>query len=283
MEERMYTEEEMQQKVREATHPHPHTMVTQPQPIKSPEAALTKHRSNTSMQVQRSYLTTPGLEDLTVQEDLLLGRWRLVQHSSTIDGQAGQWNNNLSEEIRNYLDLVVLKISPSRAYFDENRKLRCMSRNGTHSTSGRQCWGCPLAQWGEDGEPPPCSRGYTLICWDPTEEALCLIGALRTGVPPIRLYFSKLDRKKTPPFHFLTRFTAREEKGPKGKYMVINPEIIEELDQAKKDHYYQLYQALATVRIVEVEEPSFDAYGEDEPPEDFWQEGPEYEQQQQPF
>jgi hypothetical protein len=188
-----------------------------------------------------------------------------VQYSSTIEGRPGQWNNNLSEEIRNYLELVVLKISPSRAYFNQDRKLLCMSRNSIHSTSGRQCWGCKFAQWGQKGEPSPCSRGYTLICWDPESEKLCLIGALRTGVPPIKLYFSQLNDRQTPPFFFLTRFTAREEKGPKGKYMVIKPEILEEVPEEDKERYFSLYKALATVRIVEVEEPAWEEEGLEEP------------------
>jgi hypothetical protein len=181
------------------------------------QKVLTTTRQEPQLPVQRHYSGVPGLEDLTMEEDLLLGRWRLVQYSSTIDGKPGQWNNSLSEEIRNSLELVVLKISPSRAMFSVERKLLCTSRNGIYSTSGRHCWGCKYAQWSAKGDPPPCSRGYTLICWDPPEAKLCLIGALRTGVPPIKLYFSQLHDKQTPPFQFLTRFTAREEKGPKGE------------------------------------------------------------------
>lgn len=280
MEGKMYTEEELQQAVREATHPHPLSMDTPAGQLAARTAVPATRPRQATTPVVRRHLAIPGLEDLTMEEDLLLGRWRLVQYSSTIDGKPGQWNNNLTEEIRNYLELVVLKITPSRAYFSEDRKLLCMSRNGTHSMTGKPCWGCRFAQWGDEGEPSPCSRGYTMICWDPKAECLCLIGALRTGVPPVKLYFSKLHHRGIAPFQFLTRFTAREEKGDKGKYMVIQPEIVAELTKEDQERYYSLYQALATVRIVEVEEPSWEevepagpGHSVPPPPEEaFWQE-----------
>jgi hypothetical protein len=164
--------------------------------------------------------------------------------------------------------------------FSKERKLLCMSRDSIYSTSGRRCWGCKYAQWGEKGEPSPCSRGYTLVCWDPKAEKLCLLGALRTGVPPIKLYFSQLHDRGMPPFQFLTKFTSKEERGPKGKYMVIQPEIASEVSKEDQERYYTLYKSLATVRIVEPTEPSWeeegppepDYYGPPPPPEEFWQE-----------
>jgi hypothetical protein len=283
MEERMYTEEEMQQKVREATHPHPHTMVTQPQQTMQQTALARQRPAALPTTIEKHYLSIEGLEDLTLEEDLVLPRWRIVQYSSTIEGKPGQFNNNLTEEVRSMLELIVLKITPSRAMFDANRKLVCMSRNAQVSTSGKSCLGCPYAQWGANNEPPACSRGYTLVCLDPTDDTMCLLGAMRTSVPPVKLYFSGLNHQKTPPFHHLTQFIAEDTPGPKGKYFVLKPKLNGELSPEDKAAAREKYQFLATVHITEVEEPSYDEYGEDEPPESFWQEGPEYEQQQQPF
>jgi len=217
------------------------------------------------MPVLRRNLDIEGLEDLTIEEDLILPRWRMVQYSSTIEGQPGQFNNNLTGEVRNHLDLVVLKITPSRARFDDERNLACMSRNGYFSTGGQSCLDCEFSQWGPNGEPPECSRGYTMICLDPRDNSLCLLGALRTSVPAVKRYNSLLAHKKRSPFHFLTRFTAQDTVGPKGKYFVLNIELLGENDPDKTRQYREQYQALAHVRIAEVEEPVY----EEPPVEDF--------------
>ena len=220
--------------------------------------------SRQTMLVPRHTLTIEGLEDLTMEEDLILPRWRIVQYSSTIEGKPGQFNNNLTGEIRDYLELVVLKVTPSRARFDDERNLVCISRNGYFSTSGQSCLDCEFSQWGPNGEPPDCSRGYTLICLDPRDDSLCLVGALRTSVPSVKRYNSLLAHKKRPPFAFLTRFTAKDTVGPKGKYFVLNLELAAENLPDKVSQYRQRYQALANVRITEAEEPIYEEPLEEE-------------------
>jgi hypothetical protein len=188
----------------------------------------------------------------------------MVQYSSTIEGQPGQFNNNLTGEIRNQLELVVLKVTPSRARFDDDRNLVCMSQNGHHATSGQSCHDCAFALWGEDGKPPACSRGYTLICLDPRDDTLCLVGALRTSVPAIKRYNSLLHYKRRPPFEFLTRFVGEEERGPKGKYFVLAVELLGEHSPEQVAKYREQYLSLASVRIQEVEEPAYEGELEDE-------------------
>lgn len=257
---KLYTEEEMEQKVREAIHPHPHSYEPSPSHSRALQQAnertlTTRHSAETRIMVPKRNIPIEGLEDLTLEEDLILPRWRIVQYSSTIKGQPGQFNSNLDEELRNKLDLIVLKITPSRAYFNDDRELVCASNNGHVSTRGQQCINCPDSLWGEDGEPPLCSRGYTLICLDPQDDSLCLIGALRTSVPGMKRYNSLLVKRKQPPFAFLTRFTAEDQVSPKGKYFILNIDLLGENAPDKIAEYRQQYQALANVNIVEVEEP----------------------------
>ena len=220
------------------------------------ERALTPHRpAETQLMVPKRNIPIEGLEDLTLEEDLILPRWRIVQYSSTIEGQPGQFNSNLDEELRNRLDLIVLKITPSRVMFDDDRNLVCMSNNGHASTRGQACANCPKSLWGADGEPPECSKGYTLICLDPDDDSLCLVGALRTSVPGLKRYSSLLVKKKRPPFTFLTRFTAADQVGPKGKYFILNIELLGENSPDKIAECRQQYQALTNVNIVEAKEP----------------------------
>ena len=240
------------------------------------QVALTRTATGPQMPVLRRNLDIEGLEDLTIEEDLILPRWRMVQYSSTIEGEPGQFNNNLTGELRNQLNLVVLKVTPSRARFDEDRNLVCMSRNGHFSTGGKPCLGCQYAQWGEDGEPPACSRGYTLVCLNPQDDSLCLMGALRTSVPSVKRYNSLLAYKKRSPFCFVTRFTAQDTVGPKGKYFVLDIKLLGENAPDKLQEYRQQYLALAHVRIAEVEEPIYEEplgpkspYYEPPPAEDF--------------
>ena len=266
MKDKVYTEEEADARVREAIHPHPlSTDPAYPQAT-GPGKAIARNTVGTQIMVPTRHLAIEGMEDLTMAEDLILPRWRIVQYSSTIEGQPGQFNSNLDEELRNKLDLIVLKIAPSRVQFDADRNLVCMSSNGRHSSRGQSCANCPAARWGEDGEPPACSRGYTLVCLDPQDDSLCLIGALRTSVPGMKRYNSLLVKKKKSPFTFLTRFTAADKVGPKGKYFVLDIELLGENDPDKVAEYRQMYQALANVSISEVEEPSYDSdlFEEDE-------------------
>ena len=193
-----------------------------------------------------------------MEEDLILPRWRIVQYSSTIEGQPGQWNNNLTGELRHKLDLIVLEVTPSRARFNDDRKLLCMSQNGHHSTDGKSCLGCPHAVWGEEGEPSACSRGYTLICLDHQDDSLCLVGALRTSVPAVKRFNSLLVHKGRPPFVFLSRLTSKDTVGPKGKYFVLDIELQGENAPDKVQEYRQQYQALANVSISEVEDPVYE-------------------------
>jgi len=222
------------------------------------QTALTTSASDQHRLPARHNLAIEGLEDLTMEEDLILPRWRIVQYSSTIKGHPGQFNNNLSGEVRNHLDLVILNIPPSRARFDAERSLVCISRNGFFSTSGQPCLDCPFSQWGPDGQPPECSRGYTMICLDPRDNSLCLIGALRTSVPAVRRYNSLLAHQQRPPFSYVTRFTAQDEAGPKGKYFVLNLETLRENTPDEISQYRQRYLALANVRIAEAEEPIYE-------------------------
>lgn len=224
----------------------------------------TRNTVGTQVIIPKRHLQIEGLEDLTLEDDLILPRWRLVQYSSTIEGHPGQWNNNLTEEVRNYLDLVVLKISPSRAHFNDERELVCASHNGYQAANGRYCLECPLSLWGEDGEPPPCSRGYTFICLDPKDDSLCLVGALSMAVTPAKRYNSVLAHKKNPPFLFTTRFSGTDTIAPKGKFFLLKLELSGENSPEAIDKYRQEYQALATVRIQEYEEPAYDQEHEEE-------------------
>ena len=260
----LFTKEETDRQVREAMHPHPlPTGPTYPQ-VTGPGGVIAHNAVGTQVMVPRRHLQIEGMEDLTLEEDLILPRWRIVQYSSTIEGQPGQFNSNLDEELRNQLDMVVLKIAPSRVQFDDDRNLVCMSNNGHTSSRGQPCADCPAAQWGEDGEAPDCSRGYTLVCLDPRDDSLCLVGALRTSVPGMKRYNSLLVKKKRAPFTFLTRFTAADQVGPKGKYFILGIELLGENDPDKVAEYRQQYQALANLSISEVEKPSY----ESNPPEE---------------
>ena len=259
-----YTREEITRMINEARHPHPLATESPASPPAATSTALARNTVGMPVPVLKRNLAIEGLENLTFEEDLILPRWRIVQYSSTIEGKPGQFNNNLTGELRNELRLIVLKIVPSRARFNDERKLVCMSSDGIRSSDGRLCAGCPYAQWGEDGEPPACSRGYTLVCLDPKSDDLCLVGALRTSVPAVKRLISLLFHKKEPPFVFLTRLTATDAVSPKGKYFVINIELQGENDPDAVRQYREHYHSLANVRIQEVEEPVEDSASPDD-------------------
>lgn len=203
----------------------------------------------------RHHLNIEGLEDLTLEEDLILPRWRMIQYSSKIKGSAGEFNNNLTGEVRDHLDMIVLKVMPSRAFFNDNRQLVCLSRDGVTGSDGQLCATCPYSKWGPDRQPPACSRGYTFICLDPKDDTLCLLGALRTSVKPAKLYISQLAHLKKPPFTYITQFSTSEVDGPKGKYFVLSIALALPLNDKEREEAREQYQLLAGLSYQEVEEP----------------------------
>lgn len=203
-----------------------------------------------------------GLEDLDFYQDITLGRWRLVQKMSDIEGTPGQWNNNLTGELRDILDLIVLKVSPSRAYFNDERKLVCSSRDAITALSGRDCAICPYTPWREDDEgntvQPLCGRGHTYVCWDPIDEALCLVGAHSTGVSSAKKYSGYLVHKRTPPFAISTTFTSHKETGSKGTWEQLDVVPGAPLPEDKAAEMRQMYRGLAGLTYEEVDEGESD-------------------------
>ena len=199
-----------------------------------------------------------GLEDLDFYQDVTLGRWRLVQKMSDIEGKPGQWNNNLTGELRDVLELIVLRVSPSRAYFSDDRKLVCSSRDAHTSLSGRDCATCPESLWREDkeGSPeqPPCGRGFTYICWDQIDEALCLAGAMSTGVTSAKKYNGYLVHKRLPPFTIGTTFTSHHEVGAKGSWEQLDIIPGAPLSTEKAAEMRQMYRSLAGLTYHEVDQ-----------------------------
>lgn len=234
------------------------------------EHALTTHNGQAALvAAPKTYLTIEGMEDLTLQEDLILPRWRLVQDSSKISDNVGWFHNNITEEVRETLDLVVLKITPSRAYFNKLRELVCMSANASFSTDGKECLGCPNAQWGDDGEPSVCKRGYTFVCLDRADDTLCLVGALSKAATPAKKYISWLHLKKLPPFAYATQFSSVFTAYAKGDFFLLQVDVMGLQDEEDQALARDQYRALANVTISEAAEPAYEGHSngkhEDEP------------------
>ena len=224
----------------------------------SEEKWLTKFAEGTGAIITRPIAPAiEGLEDLDINRDITLGRWRLVQPVSHISGQAGEFNNNLTGEIRPNLALVVLKINPSRACFSTERKLLCTSRNAQRSLDGKDCLTCPSSQWGEDGERPGCDFGYTFLCYDPTDQAISLVGASGAAVPTARRYLGLLVTHHTPPFAHVTVFSAHEEKTEKGKWMALDITLMDSLPPDQTEKMRTLYHTLIGLTYREMEEPTW--------------------------
>lgn len=237
---------------------------------------------NTGLITRKRHLAIPGLEDLTLEEDVILPRWRLTQDSSKISDNPGIFHNNLTEEERDFLDLVVLKITPSRAYFNKLRELVCMSRNAIHSTSGQACLGCEFAQWGDDNEPSLCKRGYTFVCLDPTNKTLCLVGALSMAATSAKLYFSKLHHIRKAPYEFITQFTSEFTPYVKGDFHLLKINTIDAQTPEDLAFAMEQYQYLATVTYQEVDETTWSTDDPHSPPPPEYQEDPNWGPEEDP-
>jgi hypothetical protein len=209
-----------------------------------------------------------GYEDLDFNEDIILPRWRLVQPTSQIEGQSGQFNHNLTDQVKQSVSMIVLRITPSRVMFNEDRQLVCYSHDGRTGLLGR-CAACPNSLWPPGAERPACGPGYTYIGMDTETEQICAISAQGASVKPCKLYHSALMLKGVPPWYVVTIWKSEKIVDTKGKYYVLAPECGEPTDEETRKRAANLARWVKSTTFREAEEPMAQ-----EPVEVITEEGP---------
>ena len=229
--------------------------------------------------VRPAPIATEGMEGMTAR-DLALPRWSITQGMTKRVGSGkhgGEFWNNVLEEYREALEVVVLAINPQRIMWkpdlDDHTPL-CTSTDLVNGSTERDdqgrfgtCADCALntafdsTLWDKDpetGKPkrPRCNYGYRMLTVDPETEDVALMSAMGLSVKAMSGWSSKV-KLRGGPFKALTRFTTTE----KDKAYVLVPSVKEWLSKTDADMYREMYLNTRGLKFTDVTE---DPEGEDE-------------------
>jgi hypothetical protein len=131
--------------------------------------------------------------DTLDRSDVAMPRVRVRQPTSQFGEpqHAGWFYNSLTETFTANINIVVLRVSKGRvrwaAEFGADDAPLCASDDSVkpRDIEGYEpgpCATCAFAQWGRNGEPPPCSLVYTYLCSNADDEDMpFLLSAMRTS------------------------------------------------------------------------------------------------------
>lgn len=175
-------------------------------------------------------LAMAGLEEVG-REDLIIPRVRIIQPTSKLEGDAGQFHFNLTGECRDSIHAVLLKMTKSRVCWDQDSlgaDPLCASddaktpRGQYASIYATHCENCPMAQWGE--EAPKCRLMYNFLATD-LEGDLFIIGLGSTSVKHAKKILSVFTLKRKPLFSRSVNIASVQMSDERGKWyeIVITP------------------------------------------------------------
>lgn len=211
-----------------------------------------------------------GLEDLD-SRDFILPRWSLIQPTSKKDGadeHVGQFMRNLDGAFREHLDVVILKVSPSRLLWTgdlADKRPECFSRDGKEGSIYGACGQCQfnpqvnrqLLDELKAGNTTlkACGYGYTYVLVDDQETgSLALLGAMGTSVRPAKILNSQFQMEHRSPFSCVVRIASEKQTNDRGKFYVLKPSIIEKLDAERTAVWRARYQELAGRVVKDIDE-----------------------------
>lgn len=221
------------------------------------------------MNKEQNALTLPesgswvvGLDELA-PEDFVLPYIRLTQPISddVVEGKAkpGEFRHSITGDLLGGVDqpleFIPVHVSTPRSRFQDRARV-CWSPDGRIGTGdpGGECARCPLAQWGADGTPPECTRGYQYVVLLPQHEPLpvALILAKTSAKAAKRLnYFIKAYRRGT-----VFALKTHKETNDKGTFYVFDVERAREMTHEEIQAVLEIRQMIAGKTLVVEQDPT---------------------------
>lgn len=215
--------------------------------------------------------------DHVEQSDFILPRWTVVQPSSRMDNagkHAGEFYRNFDKKFAPTVDVVVLRLHPSRVLFgDAGEKFpECSSNDGLHGSLPRDpetgaygaCASCAynpmvnaeLADERKRGMPvKACKGGFTYVVVDDREaDTLALISLLGTSARAGKMLNTQLRAFGRGMFSGVIRFSTVEQTNDRGRFYVVETQPIAKLEPADIVRYYQKSVAMRGAMVREFEE-----------------------------
>ena len=169
-----------------------------------------------------------GLEAVE-QADLIIPRARIVQPTSKLDGNPGEFYFNLTGESKPQIHAVLVNMTKGRVYWSSDLAADpiCASDDAKMPREqvqgcGPTCEKCPYAQWGEDNAKPPCSLVYNFLAADIEADNSPFILSLHgASVKHAKTILSAFSLKRKPLFSQPVIISATEVKNDKGRFYEV--------------------------------------------------------------
>jgi len=201
-------------------------------------------------------LMVVGTEDLG-REDLVIPRVRLVQPTSALGGNAGELFNALTGESAPEIHAVILRIGKSRVLwpseYQRDQRPLCASNDGIVPRTefagmyAEQCADCPQMLWGDNGEPPACSFGYSYLAADRSRDDLpFILTANRSSLKAARACNTLVkafgQRREVV-------IAAQQAVSDRGKYYVLTFKLGEPIPSEDVIRYVAMARALGGITL----------------------------------
>lgn len=208
------------------------------------------------------YDPNEGFDNVQI-DDFQIRRWSLVQFSSRMPGKAehlGEFFCSLDGSFRPTLDLVVLRMHPSRALFGggNQRAPECSSDDGQHGTVHGACARCKfnpqfnatLAAQIKSGEPAKnCKGGYTYLTSEAWSGNLALITISGSSAAVGRRLNGALRALARGMFSVVVRLSTVKTVNDKGEFFTLAYQIVEEFPVSVAREFYNVSKSMAGVKL----------------------------------
>jgi len=217
--------------------------------------------------------TPEGLEDVT-QDDLVFPRRRIVQPISQV-GTPGMFRCSLTGEEAEELVVTPLRYRPGRVLWDprdvEMERPICRSRDGLvpdssiEEPAGQECCRvegnrrvpvCMQAQWGENGERPPCAQTREFIMLDHATRMPFLMSLSRSATKAAKSILSYASLRRVPLYYVQAALRLNEVRSSKGKYFVPEVHSFAVIDSDEPRALYNTVQGYDDARTDQAEQSS---------------------------
>ena len=210
---------------------------------------------NQSLAQSGGSFSVEGMEGLDM-DDVIVPRWDILQPTSRKEGTTGHFHHNLSGEVKEALDAVILRITKTRVLWSGatgDNTPECKSIDGVTGFDGKPCKGCEFNRFAE-GNLKTCKGGYTYLCATVgNPEDLFILSMYSTSAKAGKMLNSQFLTKRRSPYTAVVRFATEQQIGDKGKYYVHKPTVVKWLKPEEFAPYQEMSRALQGAAIQEVD------------------------------
>jgi hypothetical protein len=173
-------------------------------------------------------LSMEGMEGID-QSDLMVPRVRVLQPTSKLPGEAGEFHFNLTDTTKKTVVAVLLRVQKGRVMWNPDDLAAapvCASDDDKMPRAGgtyaNPCADCPMAKWGADSTPPACSQTYNFLAADTEDDnAPFMISLSKTSLKHGKRIISVFVLKHKPLYSAPVRLMSTLVTSDKGKWYEV--------------------------------------------------------------